>query len=89
MLPVATRKGTLLDARNIVNHHFKPLPERAGLSPIRWHDPRHTCATRLLRRNVNPDLVQYLPGHASITMSLDRYSYGIPLLERHAANVMD
>src|SRR5215217_5987395 len=30
-LAFATRKGTPLDAQNIVNHHFKPLLKRAGL----------------------------------------------------------
>jgi integrase len=30
-LAFATRKGTPLDAQNIVNRHFKPLFKRAGL----------------------------------------------------------
>jgi len=34
-LVFATRKGTPLDAQNIVNRHFKPLLKRAGLPPIR------------------------------------------------------
>jgi integrase len=41
----ATRKGTPLDAQNVINRHFKPLLKQAGLPPIRWHDLRHTCAT--------------------------------------------
>ena len=60
----ATRKGTPLDAQNVVNRCFKPLLERAGLPPIRWHDLRHTCATLLLGRSVHPKLVQHLLGHA-------------------------
>jgi hypothetical protein len=31
----ATRKGTPLDAQNVVNRHFKPLLKYAGLPPIR------------------------------------------------------
>src|SRR5215212_5942579 len=50
-LVLATRKGTPLDAQNIVNRHFKPLLKQAGLPPIRWHYLRHTCATLLLRRS--------------------------------------
>jgi integrase len=82
----ATRKVTPLDAQNVVNRHFKPLLNRAGLSPICWHDLRHTCATLLLGRGVHPKLVQHRLGHASITMTLDRYSHWIP---RHAADGMD
>jgi integrase len=85
----ATRKGTPLDAQNVINRHFKPLLKQAGLPPIRWHDLRHTCATLLLGRGVHPKLVQHLLGHASITMTLDRYSHWIPSMGRHAAEGMD
>ena len=88
-LVFATRKGTALDAQNIVNRHFKPLLKHAGLPPIRWHDLRHTCATLLLGRGVHPKLVQHLLGHASITMTLDRYSHWIPSMGSHAADGMD
>jgi integrase len=88
-LVFATGKGTPLDAQNIVNRHFKPLLKRAELPDIRWHDLRHTCATLLLGREVHPKLVQHLLGHASITMTLDRYSHWIPSMGRHAADGMD
>jgi hypothetical protein len=88
-LVFATRKGTPLDAQNIVNRYFKPLLKRTGLAPIRWHDLRHTCATLLWGRGVHPKLVQHLLGHASITMTLDRYSHWIPSMGRHAAEGMD
>ena len=88
-LVFATRKGTPLDAQNIVNRHFKPLLKRTGLAPIRWHDLRHTCATLLLGSGVHPKLVQHLLGHASITMTLDRYSHWIPSMGRDAADGMD
>ncbi len=39
-------KDTPLDAQNIVDRHLKPLLKRAGLPPVRWHDPRHTCIGR-------------------------------------------
>ncbi len=88
-LVFATGKGTPLDAQNVVNRHFKSLLKHAGLPPIRWHDLRHTCATLLLGRGVHPKLVQHLLGHASITMTLDRYSHWIPSMGRHAAEGMD
>jgi integrase len=77
-LVFATGKDTPLDAQNIVNRHFKPLLKCTGLPDIRWHDLRHTCATLvLLGRGVHPKLVQHLLWHASITMTLDRYSHWI------------
>jgi integrase len=88
-LVFATRKGTPQDAQNVFNRQFKPLLKQADLPPIRWHDLRHTCATLLLGRGVHPKLVQHLLGHASITMTLDRYSHWIPSMGRHAAEGLD
>ncbi len=88
-LVFASGKGTPLDAQNIVNRYFKPLLRRAELPNIRWHDLRHTCATLLLSRGTHPKLVQHLLGHASIQLTLDRYSHWIPSMGRHAAEGMD
>jgi integrase len=88
-LVFASRKGTPLDAQNIVNRYFKPLLRRADLPEIRWHDLRHTCATLLLGRGVHPKMVQHLLGHGSIQLTLDRYSHWIPSMGRATAEGMD
>jgi integrase len=77
-LVFATGKGTPLDAQNIVNRFFKPLLRRAGLPDIRWHDLRHTYATLLLSRGTHPTYVQKSLGHASVQLTLDRYSHWMP-----------
>ena len=51
---------------NLIDHHSKPILERAGLPPIRFHDLWHTCATLLLSQGVHAKIVQDLLGHASI-----------------------
>jgi integrase len=84
-----TTIGSPLDAQNVVNRHFKPLLKRSGLPNIRWHDLRHTAAMLLLSRGTHPKLVQHLLGHASITMTLDRYSHWIPSMGRATASAMD
>ena len=48
-----------------------------------------TCATLLLSHGTHPKLVQHLLGHASITMTLDRYSHWIPSMGRATATAMD
>ena len=85
----ATAKGTPLDAQNVVNRHFKPLLRRAGLPDIPWHDLRHTCLTLLLSRGVHPKFVQHLARHASIQLTLDRYSHWMPTMGKHTASAMD
>ena len=49
----------------------------------------HTCAASLLGRGVHPKLVHHRLRHASITMTLDRYSQWIATMGRHAADGMD
>jgi integrase len=47
------------------------------------------CHILLLGSTVNLKLVQHPLGHASITMTLDRYSHWISGMRRHAADGMD
>jgi integrase len=85
----ASNKDTPLDAQNIVNRHFKPLLKRTGLPGIRWHDLRHTYATLLLARGTHPTYVQKSLGHASVQLTLDRYSHWMPSMGRATASAMD
>jgi integrase len=68
---------------------FKPLVKRAGLPEMKLHDLRHTCATLLLSRGVHPKFVQELLGHASIAMTLNRYSHWIPSMGDQTARAME
>jgi integrase len=85
----ATGKGTPIDAQNIINWFFKPLLKRAELPDIRWHDLRHTYATLLLARSTHPTYVQKSLGHASVQLTLDRYSHWMPSMGRNTAEGID
>jgi integrase len=66
---------------NLYHRDFKCLLKRAGLWPedkrkrFTFHSLRHTCATLLLSKNVNPKIVQEMLGHATITQTIDTYSH--------------
>jgi integrase len=68
---------------------FKPLLKRAGLPEMRFHDLRHTCATLLLSKNVNPKVVSEMLGHASIAITLDTYSHALPTMQESATEAME
>jgi hypothetical protein len=42
---------------------LKKVLAKHGLPEIRFHDLRHTCATLLLSKNVNPKIVSEMLGH--------------------------
>ena len=77
----ASESGSPHSRQHVTAHRFKPLLRRAGLPEIRF-DLRHTCATLLLSKNVNPKVVSEMLGHASIAITLDTYSHVLPTMRR-------
>ena len=88
-LVFATTMGTLINPSNLRNRSFKPLLKRTGLRPIRFHDLRHTCATLLLLKDVNPKVVSEMLGHASVSITLDIYSHLLPDMQEKAAKALE
>lgn len=88
-LVFASETGTPLTQDAVDRRSFKPLLKRAELEGVRFHDLRHTCATLLLSRGVHPKFVQELLGHASIAMTLDRYSHWVPSMGDQTARAME
>ena len=76
-------------SRSSLHRCFKPLLKAANLPDIRFHDLRHTCATLLLGRGHHPKLVQELLGHASVAITLDRYSHVLPGMSDQTAAAME
>lgn len=68
---------------------FKNALKRAKLPEMRFHDLRHTCASLYAAMGVHPKVVQELMGHASITETLDRYSWLFPSAHGDAAKKMN
>ena len=58
---------------------FKPAAARAGLPyRLRFHDLRHTCASLPIAQGASVKAVQAQLGHASATVTLDRYGHLFP-----------
>lgn len=85
-LVFTSTKGTPIQARNLIQRHFKPLLERIGISKsVRLYDLRHSTATLLLTLNVHPKVVQEMLGHSDIQLTLNTYSHVLPTLQESAA----
>lgn len=81
--------GEALCGNHLSGRDFQKLLKRAGLPRIRFHDLRHTCATLLLRQDVNPKKVQELLGHSTVAMTLDMYSHFLPDMQQDVVDAMD
>jgi integrase len=83
------RLGRPMNADNLYHREFKPLLEKAGLSGFTFHSLRHTCATLLLSKNVNPKIVSEMLGHATISQTMDTYSHVMPGMGDVAAEALE
>ena len=88
-LVFCTGKGTLINPTNLRRRSLAPLLQRACLSPMTFHQLRHTAATILLLKNVNPKLVSEMLGHATIAITLDTYSHVLPNMQHSAVAAME
>jgi integrase len=82
--------GTPLNRHNVFGRSFKPLLDKAGLPhTVRFQDFRHTCATLLCSKHVNPRVVQEMLGHANISQTMDIYSHVLDNMQDEAAAAME
>ncbi|EBA08929.1 tyrosine-type recombinase/integrase [Sagittula stellata] len=65
--------------------HFAAAVNAAGIEDFRFHDLRHTFATRMLRQTQNLKLVSRLLGHSEITTT-SRYAH---VLDDDLASALD
>ena len=61
----------------------------ARLDPIGFHECRHTFAALMIGAGVNAKALSTYMGHASITITLDRYGHLMPGNEDEAALMLD
>jgi len=80
--------GGPMQRDHLVKRDFVPLLQRAGLPAIRFHDLRHTAATLLLSEGVHPKVASEMLGHATVAITLDRYSHVTATMQRAAAQSM-
>jgi integrase len=74
---------TSLDAR------ARTAWRRAGLEPITLHEARHTFASLMIAAGVNAKALSSYLGHASVTITYDRYGHLMPGNEDEAAALLD
>ena len=60
-----------------------------GLTRITLHECRHTFASLMIAAGVNVKALSTLMGHASITVTLDRYGHLLPGSEQDAGDLLD
>lgn len=58
----------------------------AGIERVPFHTARHTAATLMLAAGVSPRVARERLGHATVSITLDRYSHVTDAAHREAAH---
>ncbi len=82
-----SQAGTKIDARNLLRSFYIARKE-AKLEDVRFHDLRHSFATRLVQAGIDLYVVKELLGHKTITMTM-RYAHHYAESLRHGVDILD
>jgi integrase len=82
---LAARAATAWKAENVKREEKGLDP----LEPITLHEARHTYASLMIAAGVNAKALSTYMGHASITITYDRYGHLMPGNEEEAADRLD
>lgn len=80
--------GRHLDSSN-VRKQLKKILSTNGIKDRKFHDLRHTYATRLFELGEEPKTVQSLLGHSNISITLDTYTHVLDSLKKRAASKLN
>jgi len=74
-------------SKSYVSHKFESVIRQAGIENFKFHDLRHTFASRLVMKGVNLKVVQELLGHKTFNMTL-RYAHLSPDQKKTAVELL-
>ena len=86
---VTSGGGGLLRRSKFRRGEWLPAVAEARLSPLRYHDLRHSHVALLIAQGEHPKLIADRLGHASPTVTMGIYGHPFPGLNEGAADRLD
>lgn len=71
-----------------IKKSFHTILDKANIQNFRFHDLRHTVATRLVEKGIDLTVVQEILGHSKITTT-QRYAHPVPQRKLDAVEVLN
>ena len=88
-----------MDPRDLLRDYYaitRPKPKKGQpeqpkpkFPAIRFHDLRHSAATRLLAQGVSPRYITELLGHSQVSFTMQTYAHVLPEVQTQVATKMD
>ncbi len=76
------------DRYTTIKNGWSGLCKAAEIKGLRFHDLRHTAATRMVSKGIDLAVVQEILGHSQLTIT-QRYSHPLPIRKAEAIKVLD
>jgi integrase len=73
----------------VIGRTAQAVWKRAKLARITLHECRHTFASLMIAAGANAKALSTYLGHASVTLTYDRYGHLMPGNEEEAADLLD
>ncbi len=86
---VIIREDGKLDEPNNFTRRWNKFLEQNGIRQLKLHGLRHTCATMLLKNNVDIKTISNRLGHSDTSMVLNVYGHSLDSMSQAAADTMD
>jgi integrase len=71
-----------------LNKRFRAFLMIGGFPEIRFHDLRHSYATLMLKKGINPKIVSSVLGHSGVGITLDIYSHPDVSMQQRCLEVL-
>lgn len=84
-----SRSGGYLHGEHFRVDYWHPAVARAGLTPLRPHDLRHTAVALWIAAGASPNEIAARAGHSSVVTVLDRYGHLLPGMEDRVNDALD
>lgn len=72
-----------------VGRQYKIILKKSNISDRKFHDLRHTYATRLFELGEDPKTVQELLGHSTVAITLNTYTHVLESVKEKAVSKLD
>lgn len=71
------------------DHIMRKIVKKYNLDPICFHELRHTSASILIHKGINPKAVSQRLGHADTSITMEIYSHTFDITKKESAIVFD
>lgn len=71
------------------DHIMRKIVKKYELAPICFHELRHTSASILIHKGINPKAVSQRLGHADTSITMEIYSHTFDITKKESAMVFD